>query len=193
MTTHQHFHNHNPEKREKMLPSGKILSHFGLKSGQRLADLGCGQGYFTLKAAEIIEAQGIVKAVDINTERLQFLQQTAQEHGIAERIETYLALGESVPLPDKDVDIAFIANVLHELHDPLNYLRDTRRILKNEGEIWVIEWQKKETPMGPPLSERHSLEEWVTLLEQAGFEDIWVQIFNPTHILLRGKAGTTEG
>ncbi|OLN32597.1 class I SAM-dependent methyltransferase [Desulfosporosinus metallidurans] len=188
MSTHQNFHHHNHEQREKILPPAKILSRFGLKDGQYLADLGCGQGYFTLKAAEIIGVQGKIKAVDINTERLQFLRQSAQECGLAERIETYLAQGESIPLPDKDVDIALISNVLHELQDPLNYLRNTQRILRNNGEIWVIEWQKKETPMGPQLSERRSQEEWVTILEQAGFEDIWVQIFNPAHILFRGKA-----
>ncbi|GAB6172077.1 hypothetical protein JCM15765_15550 [Paradesulfitobacterium aromaticivorans] len=187
MSTHQHFHNHNHEMREKILPAEKILLRFGLKTGQSLADLGCGQGYFSLKAAEIVGAQGIVKAVDINAERLQFLQQTTQERGIAERIETYLAQGESVPLPDKNVDIALVSNVLHELNDPLKYLLDTKRILNNNGEIWVIEWQKKETPMGPPLSERRSLEEWIMTLEQAGFEDVWVQIFHPVHILLRGS------
>lgn len=188
MSAHQHFHNHNHEQREKILPSGKILSRFGLKDGQYLADLGCGQGYFTLKAAEIVGAQGKIKAVDIIAERLEFLQQSAQERGLAERIKTYSAQGESIPLPDMDMDIALISNVLHELHDPLNYLRDARRILRNEGEIWVIEWQKKETPMGPPISERLSVEEWVAMLEEAGFEDIWVQIFHPAHILIRGKA-----
>lgn len=86
------------------------------------------------------------------------------------------------------MDIALISNVLHELHDPLNYLRNTKRILKNEGEIWVIEWQKKETPMGPKLSERRSQEEWITILEQAGFEDIWIQNFNPAHVLFKGKS-----
>ena len=86
------------------------------------------------------------------------------------------------------MDIALISNVLHELHDPLNYLRNTKRILKNEGEIWVIEWQKKENPMGPKLSERRSQEEWITILEQAGFEDIWIQNFNPAHVLFKGKS-----
>lgn len=41
--------------------------------------------------------------------------------------------------------------------------------------------------MGPRLAERRSLEEWVSLLEQAGFEDIWAQLFNETHILIKAK------
>ncbi|HVJ50577.1 class I SAM-dependent methyltransferase [Desulfitobacterium sp.] len=187
MSMHEYSHHHNPEQRAKMFPAEKIFSRFGLKPNQYLADLGCGSGYFSLKAAKIVGIQGKIKAVDIMSERIQSLQQAAQEQGTAERIETFLAQGESIPLPNKDVDVALIANVLHELHDPLNYLRDTQRILRNQGELWVIEWRKKEMPMGPQLNERRSVEEWITLLEEAGFEDIWAQIFNETHILIKAK------
>lgn len=184
---HSQGHSHGYGMREKILPAEKILQHFGLKDGQKLADLGSGQGYFALKAAEIVGAQGFIKAVDIAAERLRVLEQLAQERGVAERIQTFAAQGESVPLPDNDVDVVLISNVLHELNDPLSYLRDAKRILRNDGEIWVIEWQKKETPMGPSLNERRSQEEWTAMLEEAGFEDIWVQILEPAHILLRGK------
>lgn len=183
---HHHSH-HNPEQRAKMFPAEKIFTHFGLRQHQILADLGCGSGYFTLKAAEIVGTQGKIKAIDILPERLQALQQAAQDQDKTEQIEIYQAQGESIPLANEDVDIALIANVLHELRDPLAYLKDTQRILRANGEVWIIEWQKKEMPMGPTLAERRSLEEWVLLLEEAGFEDIWAQIFNETHILFKAK------
>ncbi|MDI6915557.1 MAG: hypothetical protein QMC95_15295 [Desulfitobacteriaceae bacterium] len=47
-------------------------------------------------------------------------------------------------------------------------------------------------PMGPPLGERPSIEEWVRMLEEAGFKDIWVRVFAPAHILLRGKVNVSE-
>lgn len=188
MSMDQHGHHHTSAERAKILPAEKILSRFSLKQGQHLADLGCGRGYFALKAAETVGSQGKIMAVDIEPERLEFLQQSAQEQGIGEQVKTLLAQGESIPLESGSMDAALISNVLHELNDPLNYLRDTRRILKENGEVWIIEWQKKETPMGPPLQERRSIEEWITLIEQAGFEDIWAQVFNPAHILLRAKA-----
>lgn len=192
MTQDHHSFHHNFEQRAKMFPAEKIFTRFGLKPNHILADLGCGSGYFTLKAAEVMGPQGKIKAIDLSQERLQVLQQTAQEQGKEEQIETFLAQGESIPLPDEEVDIALIANVLHELHDPLAYLRDTQRILRSNGEVWVIEWQKKEMPMGPRLAERRSLEEWVLLLEQASFEDIWAQRFNETHILIKAKGARDQ-
>ena len=188
MGMREHGYQGSFEQRAKILPPEKILSCFGLRSGQRLADLGAGQGYFALKAAEMLGETGLVKAVEIIPERLQILRRQAEERGVAARIQTILAEAERIPLPDNDVDRALLANVLHELQDPLSYVRDTLRILVNGGEIWVIEWQKKETLLGPPSSERRTPEEWVTLLAQAGFENVWVQIFQPAHVLLRGTA-----
>lgn len=182
---HPHF-NFNNEEREKIIPSIKILSRFGLEPGQSLADLGCGQGYFTLRAAEMMGSQGIIKAVEINSERLKILQDTARERRLSERIEIYLTQGENIPLPNQDVDRVLISNVLHELKEPLNYLKDARRILKADGKIWVIEWQKKETPIGPPLNERFATEELVNMLEKSGFDDIWIQFLHPAHLLIRG-------
>ncbi len=186
MSTNQPNLNYNSKKREQMLPSGKTLLRLGLKPNHCLADLGCGPGYFAIRAAELVGAQGMIKAIDINPERIENLRRTSEERGVADRIETYIAEGESIPLPDSNVNIALIANVLHELSNPLSYLRDALRIIKNEGELWVIEWQKKVMPMGPPLEERRSFEEWVALLKQAGFHDIWGQI-SQSHILIRSK------
>ena len=185
MSAKHHFSPERQALREKMMPAMTILRRFGLAEGQHLADLGCGQGYFTLKAAELVGPQGLVSAIDIDEENLQVLRQKAEQQGLSERISTILTHDESIPLPDRQFDRALIANVLHELKNPQDYLVETRRILKNGGEVWVIEWQKKETPMGPPLAERRLPEEWVALLEQAGFSDVWLQIFGSTHILMR--------
>jgi ubiquinone/menaquinone biosynthesis C-methylase UbiE len=175
----------NFEEREKMLPSLKILSNFGLKSGQHLADLGAGFGFFAIRAAEIVGDQGKIEAIDIEAERLESLKGRAQERGVFQRIKTHLAEGEIIPLSSGSVDVALIATVLHELHDPASYLQDTRRILRTHGEIWLIEWQNKETVVGPPLTERHPIDYWVSLIEQAGFDNIWVQTL-PAHVLIKG-------
>ncbi len=186
MSEHKHSHLFDREKREKMLPSRQILLNFGLREGLTMADLGCGYGHFALRAAEIVGPAGKVKAIDIEPERMGILRQLAEEQGVISRVETIQAQGETIPLADGDVQIALIANVLHELAEPSQYLKNTWRILQPDGKIWIVEWVKAETEFGPPLAERRSSGEWVELVEQAGFENIWVQDFSPTHVLLRG-------
>ncbi|KLU58970.1 ubiquinone/menaquinone biosynthesis C-methyltransferase UbiE [Peptococcaceae bacterium CEB3] len=189
MDSHKHNHNHNHlmnfAEREKLLPSRQILEHFGLKPGDSLADLGCGFGYFAIRAAEMVGPLGRIDAVDIEPERLKVLAARAEERQVRERIRIHQAEDESVPLPAESVAIVLIAGVLHELRDPLAYLREASRVLSAGGRIWIIEWQKKETPMGPPLADRKSTEEWSSLLEAAGFDNIWLQPLAPSHVLLK--------
>ncbi|HUW64917.1 MAG TPA: methyltransferase domain-containing protein [Spirochaetia bacterium] len=168
----KHSHLQNFEEREKILPSREILTHFGLRAGQRLADLGCGYGFFALTAAEIVGPKGMVAAVDINAEGLDELQKRALTRKVDGTIKTYLSDGTNVPLPDEYFEIALIALVLHELNNPLLYLREAHRILVDGGQIWVIEWQKKEMTMGPPMQEKKSTEEWTALMTEAGFRAI---------------------
>jgi len=187
LTEHRHSKLSNFEEREKILPSRKILLNFGIKTGQHLADLGAGFGFFAIRAAEIVGEQGKVEAVDIEPERLDSLKERAQERGVFQGVETHLAEGETIPLSSESVDVALIATVLHELNDPLSYLQDAKRILRTPGEIWIIEWQNKETVMGPPLTERHPIDYWVSLMEQAGFDNIWVQTL-PAFVLIKGNS-----
>ena len=187
MSEHKHSGLSNFEEREKLLPSQKILSNFGLHFGQHLADLGAGYGFFTIRAAEIVGEHGKIEAVDIEPERLKSLVTSAHERGVSQYIKTHLAEGETIPLPPSSVDVAFISTVLHELQDPLSYLQEARRIVREQGEIWVIEWQNKVTKMGPPLTERRTIDHWVSLIEQAGFENIWVQKLDPAFVLIKGN------
>lgn len=180
----KHANLRNFEEREKMLPSRLILERFGLRPGQHIADLGCGYGYFSLRAAEMVATQGKVEAVDIDKERLEFLENAAVERQVAAQINTYVAIDNNIPLPTAHVDAALIANVLHEVHDPKAYLNEVKRILKEGGQLWIVEWQKKETPMGPPLHERKSEAEWESLLTEAGFTLIWTEKLEPTHVLM---------
>ncbi len=179
----KHSYLRNFEEREKIFPARQILTDFGLRAEQRIADLGCGYGFFALTAAEIVGPKGLVAGVDINAEGLDELQERARARKVNGTITTYLASGLTVPLPDGYVEIALIANVLHELADPLAYLREAHRILADGGWVWVIEWQKKETTMGPPLQERKSVEEWTALIAEAGFNHIRTNFHEPGHVL----------
>ena len=52
---------------------------------------------------------------------------------------------------------------------PAVFLEEVKRLLKNRGKLAVIEFHKRQTPMGPPLAQRLSREEVKELLSQRGF------------------------
>lgn len=62
----------NPRRRE-MLPVNKILDEIGLKAEDNLADIGCGIGYFSFPAADVIGSNGLVYALDVKEEMIEEL------------------------------------------------------------------------------------------------------------------------
>ena len=48
----------------------QVLSEIGLKTGATLADIGCGDGFFSLPAAKIMGETGLVYALDANAEAM---------------------------------------------------------------------------------------------------------------------------
>ena len=59
-----------------------IVGQAGLKYGQKVADFGCGAGFFTLPAARLVGDEGVVYAVDIMPDRLAVTQSSAQQAGL---------------------------------------------------------------------------------------------------------------
>jgi cyclopropane fatty-acyl-phospholipid synthase-like methyltransferase len=87
----------------------EIIEAIGLKSGQTIADIGSGGGYFSLRFAEIIGEAGKVYAVDTNPEFLQFIRDCAKEKGLNNIIT--LLIEDKLILPEKSLDLVFMRNV----------------------------------------------------------------------------------
>ena len=96
-----------------MLPTRTVLNKIGLNEGARLADIGCGIGYFSIPAADVIGPQGIVFALDVSKEMIEELDKKIEENGI-ENIRTVITDKYNFKLEDNSVSYAFICTVLHE-------------------------------------------------------------------------------
>jgi len=170
-------HKFNPENkaklqsewRKKNLPPIPTLEELGLLSEDTVADLGCGIGYFTIPAAEIISSTNRVFALDTSEEMLTELEERASIAGfsnvISIKTEEY-----DLKLPNESVSFALLVNVLHEIEDKERFLKEANRIVKSKGRIALVDWEKKRTEMGPPIEHRISLEEVMELLTATGFE-----------------------
>lgn len=160
----------NPQRRE-MLPPVKTLQTLGLQEGDWIADIGCGIGYFSIPAAEIVGGAGRVFGLDVSVEMIEELDHKIETNNL-ENIRTIITGEDDLKLCDESVNFAFIANVLHEVNDIPPMLKEVRRILKNQGKIVVLEWKKEESNYGPPIEHRIANELVVQLLQQSGFKNI---------------------
>lgn len=157
-------------KRREALPPYEILRKLGLQEGTVVADIGCGIGYFSIPAADIVGSKGLVYAMDIELEMVEETERRAAEYGMI-NIRPIVTGEYDLKIEDSMVSFAFICLVLHEVSDRIRLLYEAKRILKNDGKLVVIEWRKKESDWGPPEEQRLDAGEIKELLISCGFAE----------------------
>jgi ubiquinone/menaquinone biosynthesis C-methylase UbiE len=158
----------NPERRA-MLPPEETLRKLGLKAGEVMADIGCGIGYFTIPASQIVGSKGKVFALDIADEMLQEVNETKQLNHL-NNIETVKVAEYDLKLETGLITVGLTCNVLHEIEDLDRYIDEIQRILAVKGRLVVIEWEKKISNLGPPIDHRIDKTELIKLFKAHGFE-----------------------
>jgi len=119
----------------------QIIEAIALRSGQSIADIGSGGGYFSLRFAEIVGEEGRVYAVDTKPEFLEYIKNNAKEKGLDNVIPT-LVSGDELDLPEKSLDLIFMRNVTHHIPNRVEYFKGLKRFLKPDGRIAIIEYKK---------------------------------------------------
>lgn len=140
------------------MPPEATLMELGLSKSDSIADIGCGIGYFTIPASKI--TQKTVYGLDTSQEMLDYLA----ANNSSENIQLIKTDAYDFKIADTAVDFALIANVFHEIADKERFTAEIKRILRTGGRLAVIEFQKKETGMGPDISHRISPGELTDML-----------------------------
>lgn len=154
----------NPERAAWQMPD-RVIADLGLKPGQKVADIGAGTGYFSVRLARSA-AKPAVYAVDIEETMLAYLAKRAAEEGLS-NVKTVLGGMESAKLPEP-VDIVLVVNTYHHIADRLTYFRHLRESLRKGGKLAIVDW-KKGAPMGPADEFRFTPDEIRRELASAGF------------------------
>lgn len=119
----------------------RVLAALDLQPGQRVADIGSGNGYFTFHFARAVGPDGKVFAVDIDAEANETVEWQAREQGL-HNIATILAATDDPRLPDDGVDLIFLCNTYHHLDDRTEYFRRVRRYLRPGGRLAIVDFRR---------------------------------------------------
>jgi predicted methyltransferase len=154
----------------------EVVEALRLKPGEVVADIGAGTGYFTRR---FVRHGAKVLAVDVE-------EALFQEHwkGGDANVTKVLAKMDDPMLPVGGVDTVFFCNVVHHLDGRAAYFAKVRKALKPEGRVVVLDFHKRELPVGPPPGMKISREEMVKEWEAAGFRLAAEQTFLPNQYFL---------
>ena len=130
----------------------EVFEAMAVKPGHRVADIGCGFGYFSFRLAARVGAEGKVYAVDIDPKAIDRVRQRKEREKL-EQVEP--VLGESAdPRLTKDLDSVLIVDTYHEFRDWDGMMQAVLRALKPGGRLVIIDG---DGPAGRPRAEYHRL------------------------------------
>lgn len=149
-----------------------VIRKFGDLSGQVVADIGSGTGYFTLPISRL--AQKVI-AIDIEQRYLDYIEDRKLELPInqADRIETRLTVENEPNLHSDEVDAVLMVNVFYYLNNREQYMQIVRDALRENGILVLVDFKPGNLPVGPS-GNKVPVPEVVSILASAGFENIQV-------------------
>lgn len=119
----------------------KVLKEVGITKNQNIVDFGCGSGYYTIPAAQIVGNKGKVYALDKDRVCLNEVAKSAQSRKL-ENIQIIATSGElKIPLEDESVDVVLLYDVIHSYYfSPATrkeLLREVHRISNHNALVSV--------------------------------------------------------
>lgn len=149
------------------------MAQAGVMQGETVADLGCGNGFYVLPAAQLVGNTGTVMAVDVVESKLAATVSIANQFGYKNvRIVQADLAKPLLEIPEHACDVVIIGNILHEIPNKEQLLKNAYRILKSPGKLLVVEWKKTATPFGPSLERRIDQQKLEVMLMQFGLRKL---------------------
>lgn len=174
----EHMHKKPPEELAKVFDNPErdswqkpeiVIQKMGNMKDKTVADIGCGSGYFAAKLAQ----QGVnVICADPNKDLLAFAQK--KKDSLQLPIETRVIPYDHCGLKPNEADFALIVNTYHHIENRPAYFKELYNLLKPKGKIIIVDFFKKELPVGPPVTMKLSENEVVKELKSAGLKNISV-------------------
>ncbi len=121
--------------------------------GERIAEFGCGNGYF---CKYLKEYASILYCVDINDLAIEEAKKNVKGENIIFLNEN----SSHTSIEKESLDTVFFANSFHDMDRESTY-KEVLRVLKKKGKVVIIDWEKKETEFGPPIDIRMSKEDYL--------------------------------
>lgn len=160
----------------------EVIEALRLKPGEVIADIGAGSGYFTLRLAHHVGSGGHVYGVDVNPDMIRHMNRRISEAGLL-NVSTILSLPND-PLLPRSVDRFLIVDVWHHVEDQSGYLSLIKKRLRPGGQVVMIDFHKKDLPVGPPAAMKIAREDLLRQMQEHGFAVVQEHTFLPYQYFL---------
>lgn len=139
----------DPEHRDAAREVAQIAARLHLAPGSRVADIGAGGGYDTVRLARVVGPRGRVFAEDVTPTYLKQLRRTvaAARLGNVDVVEGTLA---DPKLPPRSIDAAVMVHMYHEIQQPMALLAKLAPAFRPGGRLGIEELDRPTASHGTP-------------------------------------------
>jgi len=137
------------EARDRLNEAGEVMNKAGIAKGMTVADIGAGEGYYTIRLASRVGKDGRVVAEDIVPEVRDALAQRVVRDRL-DNVSVKLGDPANPKLPDNSFDRIVMVHMYHEIEQPYEFLWRIRPSLKPAGEIVVVDANRRTQDHGTP-------------------------------------------
>ncbi|HHE46033.1 MAG TPA: methyltransferase domain-containing protein [Candidatus Moranbacteria bacterium] len=152
----------------KFLNPRDIINNLEILPGMKVAQFGCGTGFFTFPVAEKVGKNGVVYALDILEQKVEAIKSQAKLSNLGNIIvkKVNLEEKEGSEIKKESVDWVIMANMLYQNRNKSYIIKEAKRILKKDGRALLIDWNPANNAIGPKKHYRVSKEELVKIIKK---------------------------
>lgn len=140
-----------PDRDEWQQPE-RIMDALAIADGSRVADIGAGGGWFTVRLARRVGPNGRVYAEDIQRQMIESIDRRVQREGLL-NVATIIGTPLDPRLPE-GLDAVLMVDTYPQLDDPVGLLTHIRRSLAPTGRLGIVDFKTDVLGPGPALDER---------------------------------------
>jgi ubiquinone/menaquinone biosynthesis C-methylase UbiE len=133
-----------------------LMKALELKPGMKVADIGCGSGYYSRRMAKVVGDKGLVYGVDIQKEMLAILHRNMAANSLT-NYQAILNTTTDSKLPKNTIDLAIFVDVYHEFDHPYEMMLSICDSLKPGGRIALVEYRMEDPKV--PIKLLHKMTE----------------------------------
>jgi predicted methyltransferase len=140
------------DARDRVGEAEEVMRLAGVAHGMSVADVGAGEGYYTVRLAPLVGPRGRVLAEDIVGETRDRLAQRVERENL-DNVAVRLGQPANPLLPPNSFDRIFMVHVYHEVAEPYEFLWHLRSGLKPNGLVIVVDADRPVKRHGMPPRE----------------------------------------
>ena len=138
------------EARDRLNEAEDVMDSADVRPGMTVADIGAGDGYYTVRLAQRVGAGGRVLAQDIMPEVIERLADRIARERL-ENVSIKLGAVDDPRLPAASFDRVFMVHMYHEIGEPYAFLWRLRPALRAGGQVLVVDGVRPIADHGTPF------------------------------------------